>query len=161
MISSKFLALPMLALAFVGGPSQGPAQVAVDIGVAPVCPYGYFDYAPYDCAPYGYYGPDWFLGGVFLGKALECHQQEGLPGARRDLGDVLLGRHNALARLGLAIHRQGAPDLGEEPIEPDPRIGAFRQHFRAGDQRFQGCRHVGVAGGLAAGQGASITAQKR
>jgi len=35
-----------------------PAQISIGIGVAPVCPYGYFDYAPYDCAPYGYYGPD-------------------------------------------------------------------------------------------------------
>jgi len=29
---------------------------AVNIGVAPDCPYGYYDVAPYDCAPYGYYG---------------------------------------------------------------------------------------------------------
>jgi len=34
-----------------------PAQVSINIGPAPVCPYGYFDYAPYDCAPYGFYGP--------------------------------------------------------------------------------------------------------
>ena len=27
------------------------AQVQVDIGVAPVCPYGYYDVPPYDCAP--------------------------------------------------------------------------------------------------------------
>jgi hypothetical protein len=43
------------------------AQVSISIGAAPVCPYGYFDYAPYSCAPYGYYGPDWFTGGVFIG----------------------------------------------------------------------------------------------
>jgi len=49
------------------------AQVAVSIGVAPVCPYGYFDYAPYDCAPYGYYGPDWFVGGVFIGAGPWFH----------------------------------------------------------------------------------------
>jgi hypothetical protein len=35
--------------------------------VEPVCPYGYFDYAPYACTPYGYYGPDFFVGGVFIG----------------------------------------------------------------------------------------------
>src|SRR5260370_42076379 len=35
-------------------------------GPAPVCTYGYYDYAPYDCAPYGYYCPDWFAGGVFI-----------------------------------------------------------------------------------------------
>jgi hypothetical protein len=36
-------------------------------GPAPVCTYGYYDYYPYACAPYGYYGPDWFTGGVFIG----------------------------------------------------------------------------------------------
>ncbi len=36
-------------------------------GPAPVCAYGYYDYYPYACAPYGFYGPDWFVGGVFIG----------------------------------------------------------------------------------------------
>src|ERR1035438_6347406 len=25
----------------------------------PVCPYGYYSYSPYACAPYGFYGPRW------------------------------------------------------------------------------------------------------
>jgi len=37
------------------------------IGPPPACPYGYYDYAPYDCAPDGYYGPEWFVNGVFVG----------------------------------------------------------------------------------------------
>lgn len=49
------------------------AQVSINIGVAPVCPYGYFGYAPYNCAPYGYYGPDWFVGGVFIGAGRWFH----------------------------------------------------------------------------------------
>src|SRR5260370_17964357 len=36
-------------------------------GPTPVCIYGYYDYYPYACAPYGFYGPDWFAGGVFIG----------------------------------------------------------------------------------------------
>src|SRR5258708_11911804 len=32
----------------------------------PACPYGYYDFAPYDCAPYGYYGSEWFAGGIFI-----------------------------------------------------------------------------------------------
>jgi hypothetical protein len=28
------------------------AQVGVEIGVAPECPYGYYDVAPYSCAPH-------------------------------------------------------------------------------------------------------------
>jgi hypothetical protein len=47
--------------------STSKAQISVSIGAAPVCPYGYYDYAPYSCAPYGYYGPEWFSGGVFVG----------------------------------------------------------------------------------------------
>src|SRR4029077_17919138 len=33
----------------------------------PVCPYGYFCYYPYACAPYGYWGPSYFADGVFIG----------------------------------------------------------------------------------------------
>src|ERR1700723_1625850 len=48
------------------------AQVAVRVGpvfagAAPACAYGYYGYAPYACAPYGYYGPSYFSGGVFIG----------------------------------------------------------------------------------------------
>jgi len=37
------------------------------------CPYGYYDFAPYSCAPYGYYGPEWFSGGVFIGAGPWFH----------------------------------------------------------------------------------------
>jgi hypothetical protein len=43
------------------------AQVFVNIGVPPVCSYGYYDYSPYACAPYGFYGPGYFYNGIFLG----------------------------------------------------------------------------------------------
>jgi hypothetical protein len=36
-------------------------------GPPPVCAYGYYDYYPYACVPYGYYGPEWFVDGVFIG----------------------------------------------------------------------------------------------
>src|SRR6266404_4175177 len=49
----------------------GPAYGYV--GPAPVCAYGYYDYYPYACAPYGYYGPDWFLDGVFIGAGPWFH----------------------------------------------------------------------------------------
>ena len=78
MFQRKSLAL--LALGVAGALSTGavaPAQVTVGIGVAPICPYGYFDYAPYDCAPYGYYGPDWFVGAVFLGAGPWFHGPKG------------------------------------------------------------------------------------
>ena len=43
------------------------AQVAVEIGVPPVCPYGYYETPPYACAPVGFYGPGFFYNGIFLG----------------------------------------------------------------------------------------------
>lgn len=49
------------------------AQISFGIGIGapvygpPVCPYGYYNSYPYACAPYGYYGPQWFPGGVFIG----------------------------------------------------------------------------------------------
>ncbi len=43
------------------------APIAIDIGVQPSCPYGYYGYAPYQCAPMGYYGPGYFYNGIFLG----------------------------------------------------------------------------------------------
>src|ERR1700733_3734479 len=47
--------------------AQAQVGVGVDIGAAPECPYGYYDVAPYACAPAGYYGPEWFNGGGFIG----------------------------------------------------------------------------------------------
>ena len=47
--------------------SAAQAQIVVDIGVQPTCAYGYYGYAPYQCAPMGYYGPGYFYNGIFLG----------------------------------------------------------------------------------------------
>lgn len=56
-----------------GGTPQSHAQIAVQIGPAPVCPYGYYPDPPYDCAPYGYYGPEWFPNGAFIGAGPWFH----------------------------------------------------------------------------------------
>jgi len=63
MIFWKSVVLSAIAFAVLGSvnPVRSQISVGVNVGVAPVCPYGYFDYVPYDCAPYGYYGPDWLL----------------------------------------------------------------------------------------------------
>ena len=76
----KSLAFFALAAALMTGVSRAPGQISVNIGVEPVCPYGYFDYAPYDCAPYGYYGPDFFVGGVFIGAGRWFHGPRGFAG---------------------------------------------------------------------------------
>jgi hypothetical protein len=64
----SFAILILSAAAGIGlSAPMAKAQVGVDIGTAPDCPYGYYDVAPYDCAPAGYYGPEWFNGDVFVG----------------------------------------------------------------------------------------------
>src|SRR2546428_11025668 len=71
------------------GVGMGPAYV----GPAPVCAYGYYDYYPYACAPYGYYSPEWFVGGVFIGAG------RGIPGF--------------LGRLGFSVGGTYAPGFSE------------------------------------------------
>jgi len=68
-----FVLAAVAAIGFAATTPQAQAQVSVDIGVAPECPYGYYDAAPYDCAPYGYYGSEWFSGGIFIGAGPWFH----------------------------------------------------------------------------------------
>ncbi len=59
--------------------AQAGVSVGVGIGVgpvvagAPVCAYGYYPDYPYACAPYGYYGPSFFVDGVFIGAGPWYH----------------------------------------------------------------------------------------
>jgi hypothetical protein len=71
-----FSFLVFAAVAVIGFTANSPkaqAQVNVEIGVAPACPYGYYDAAPYGCAPAGYYGPEWFNGDGFIGAGPWFH----------------------------------------------------------------------------------------
>lgn len=70
------LAVLMLPLSY----SQAQVRVGIGVGVGPgyvagppVCQWGYYNYYPYACAPYGYYGPDYFVGGVFIGAGPWYH----------------------------------------------------------------------------------------
>jgi hypothetical protein len=123
--SVKVLALSVFAIALLSTPSVVPAhaQVTVGIGVAPVCPYGYFDYAPYDCAPYGYYGPDWFTGGVFIGAGPWFHGHPGFYGHVDNRYDPRHGYHGPV------------PERGAEQFN----------HFHGHEAR-DGQGHVGNAG---------------
>lgn len=119
----KGLACATLVTAMVSWAPVAPAQVAINIGVAPVCPYGYFDYPPYDCAPYGYYGPDWFVGGVFIGAGPWFHGPHGFFGHVDNRFDPRHGYHGPL------------PERGAEPFN----------HFHGNEAR-DGQGHVGPAG---------------
>ena len=72
-----FLVLAViLGIGLTATNARAEGQVGISVGVAPDCPYGYYDYPPYDCAPYGYYGPEWFNGGVFIGVGPWYHGPE-------------------------------------------------------------------------------------
>src|SRR5690242_15033410 len=60
----------------VGPAYYGPAYV----GPPPACAYGYYDYYPYACAPYGFYGPEWFVNGIFIGVGPWYHSYWRHPG---------------------------------------------------------------------------------
>jgi len=112
------------------------AQVSISIGAAPVCPYGYFDYPPYQCAPYGYYGPDWFVGGVFVGAGPWFHGRHGFYGHVDNRWDPHYGYHGPL------------PERGERPFEHFHANEARDGHGNIGhaDHDFHGEHSAGFAG---------------
>jgi hypothetical protein len=76
-LKMRYLKYMLLLLALVALPavhSQAQVSFGVSIGpnygiynAPPVCEYGFYQSYPFDCAPYGYYGPDYFVNGVFIG----------------------------------------------------------------------------------------------
>ena len=124
----KFLMLTAVAggcLAAIAPTAE--AQVSVNIGVAPECPYGYYDVAPYGCAPAGYYGPEWFTGGVFIGAGPWFH------GPANFHGHVNNSFHPDHGYSG------PMPARGEKPV-PAKRVDAA--HFKGNEVR-DGRGHVG------------------
>jgi len=77
MSSIKFVLSGVVAAACLAMSPVTTAHAQVSIGVnfgpEPSCPYGYYDYAPYNCAPDGYYAPQWFVGGHFVGAGHWFH----------------------------------------------------------------------------------------
>jgi hypothetical protein len=96
------------------------AQVSVGIGVAPECPYGYYDVAPYACAPAGYYGPEWFNDGVFIGVGPWFHGDEHFHGY---VDNHFHPDHG---------YRGPMPKVGER-AEPGRRVDAA--HFHGNEMR--------------------------
>ena len=127
----KFLVFPALAIALLCCAHTASAQISVgvNLGPAPGCPYGYFDYTPYDCAPYGYYGPDWFNGGIFIGAGPWFRGPHGFFGHVDNRYDPRQG------------YRGPVPQRGEERFN----------HFHANEAR-DGRGHTGNPGHEAGGE---------
>jgi hypothetical protein len=134
----KSIAL-VAVLCLVGASSTSPAQVSVsvNIGPEPVCPYGYFDYAPYSCAPYGYYGPDWFLNGVFIGVGPWFHGPHGFVGHVDNRFDPRHGFHGPLPARGETAFNHFHPN--------EARDG--RGHIARADHEPVAEHSAGFAGG--------------
>lgn len=121
--------LVMLAAVAAIGTAMAPkaqAQVEVNIGPAPECPYGYYEVPPYACAPAGYYGPEWFVNGVFIGAGLWFH-----------------GPHDFHGYVNNHFHPQHGykgpmPQRGEKPVEAN-RVTASNFH---GNEMRDGHGHV-------------------
>ena len=75
----RYLKYFVLLLAVLAVPAvHSQAQVAIGVGIhigpdygfyhaPPVCEWGFYPTYPFGCAPYGYYGSEWFVDGVFIG----------------------------------------------------------------------------------------------
>jgi hypothetical protein len=95
-----FALAAIAAFALAPGVPKAAAQVNFYIGVAPDCPYGYFDYAPHNCAPDGYYGPEWFMGGVFIGAGPWFHGPNDFQGKVDNTFDPQYGYNVPLPQAG-------------------------------------------------------------
>ncbi|MFZ0635901.1 MAG: hypothetical protein WA755_07030 [Candidatus Acidiferrales bacterium] len=128
MNSFKCLALAAVAgIFFMVAPPKTEAQISVNIGVAPECPYGYYDYAPYACTPYGYYGAEWFSGGVFIGAGPWFHGPDNFNGHVNNRYDPQRG------------YKGPRPNVGDKP-EPSKRVDKI-SHFKGNEVR-DGRGHV-------------------
>jgi hypothetical protein len=127
----NLVALVVLALGvcLTTAPKAAAAQVSVNVnlGPAPDCPYGYYDVAPYGCAPYGYYGPEWFVGGAFVGAGPWFH------GPAKFHGHVNNNFHPDHGYKG------PMPKAGDRP-EPSKPVGK-PAHFKGNEMR-DGQGHV-------------------
>jgi hypothetical protein len=124
-----FAFLVLAAGAGIGFTATAPkaeAQVNVNIGVAPDCPYGYYDVAPYACAPAGYYGPEWFTGDVFIGVGPWFHGPADFKG---HVNNKFHPEHG---------YKGPMPKVGEK-AEPAKRVDAA--HFKGNEVR-DGRGHV-------------------
>jgi len=122
MLRIRCFLLLVPALLLLGcGPYHADVGVGMAYGGPPACPYGYYDWAPYNCAPYGYYGPEWFNDGLFIGAGPWFHGPRRFHGYVDNHFDEHHGYHG------------GFPQRGEHAA-PDRPAGHF-EHFHGNEMR--------------------------
>jgi len=118
--SNVLVLAAMAASCLLVSAPNAQAQVGVNISVAPECPYGYYDLAPYSCAPAGYYGPEWFTGDAFIGAGPWFH------GPSNFRGNVNRSYHPDNG------YRGPMPARGERA---DPAKRVDKEHFNGNEER--------------------------
>src|ERR1017187_9861435 len=108
----KAFAFAVLSVALLSCAHSAQAQISVGVNVG----------APPGC-PYGYYGPDWYQGGVFIGAGPWFHGSHGFFGHVDNRYDPHYG------------YRGPMPGRGEEPFN----------HFHGNEAR-DGRGHTGNPG---------------
>ena len=107
----------------------GCAGVRVSGGVVagpPICPYGYYEVPPYNCAPDGYYGPEWFVNGVFIGAGPWFHGPERFYGHVDHALDYRKGYRGPMPARGEAPRPERAPFRGTAMHDPRGHEGPRR-----------------------------------
>ena len=107
------------------GTASAQISIGINLGAPPVCRWGYYDYPPYQCAPYGYYGPGYFYNGIFLGVGPwhEWGYNHGWGGHRFGGGG---GGHYVANSHGDFSHGQGHPT--DRPGGGSPMHAAPQSH---------------------------------
>ena len=103
------------------------------------------------------------FGAFLVGKPFDGDQQERLARLWREVREIGGGTLLPGERPGGLGNTDGGrgEEGGEELVERDPVVGRFGEDRHVGDKRFEGCRDIGVAGGLRAGDGTRKTPQIR
>ncbi len=125
-VKSVTYSVAILALVCAAATPRTQAQISINIGEAPSCPYGYYEASPYNCAPAGYYGPEWFTGGVFVGAGKWFHGPSDFHGQ--------VDTHYSQQR----GYKGPVPARGEK-AEPSKQMD--KEHFKGNEDR-DGRGHV-------------------
>ena len=142
----NLMLISLLGVGLMAAPSAQAQPVVFGVGIGvgpvyggppPVCPYGYYSYYPYACAPYGYYGPQWFSGGLFIGAGPWFHGFYGRPGF---YGHPAYSGHPGFS--GPSGFRGGAMARGPVHEERAPASGAFHGGYARGGAA-RGSFHAG------------------
>jgi hypothetical protein len=136
------LASALLALGAVGALAPAAnAQVVIGVGIQPVCSYGYYDYAPYACAPVGFYGSGYFYNGIFLGMGpwAGWGYDHGW-GGHRFVNDGGGRYHGGGGRAAGRAYARGEHAGNAQPVRQDNHAAHANEASHAGGERPQAGR---------------------